>query len=483
MELDVGGFSCPLLEPPAATGRIRRLAEDDRVAAVGENQLEILPPQGLRRPRSSTSHCSRTDPDPVHRPRHAAGVGRDLDRARPVDLRPRHPRSGGEDRPPLGHARARIDLDHPQQRVASGRHRGEPPRPAGCGAGPAAGASAACSPISGPSSSARNPAGGRAGKLAESRDDRQQEPLGAGAGARSAIPVPAAAGGEPGLEPNARIVLPARAGRASRRSTSNESACSSCGPGAGRRMRSAKLLGCRPGAQRLVGAHCRPRALAETPNRSARPPRRAARARPGARTSGSNSRFGAPRRAACLAGCSPAVRRPAAQSCPLIGDRRRLAGAHPCGAGAEPVRTRRRTAPAAGLAACPRETPRQGSVEARNGSRPKNASPGRVGSTAAPSASRRRSESSQTASARTGSAATSSSAGTARERLADRISARTPNASAAPDASPTTCGPPGSGARATGLPSSPSRSSSALVSESRGMRAQAISIGSEHMFV
>ena len=40
-----------------------------------------------------------------------------------------------------------------------------------------------------------------------------------------------------------------------------------------------------------------------------------------------------------------------------------------------------------------------------------------------------------------------------------RIPARTPNASAAPDASPITCGPPGSGARATGRPRSSERRS------------------------
>jgi hypothetical protein len=49
-----------------------------------------------------------------------------------------------------------------------------------------------------------------------------------------------------------------------------------------------------------------------------------------------------------------------------------------------------------------------------------------------------------------------------------------PNASAAPDTSPTTCGPPGSGASATGLPRIPARSPSAATSAKRGMRAHPI---------
>ena len=110
---------------------------------------------------------------------------------------------------------------------------------------------------------------------------------------------------------------------------------------------------------------------------------------------------------------------------------------------------------------------------ARSGSVAKNASPGREGSTAAPIASSRRSDRSQTASARTGSAATRTSAGQRESASASRIPARTPNASAAPDASPRTWGPPGSGASATGLPSSSRCSPRALRSESRGMRAQA----------
>ena len=144
---------------------------------------------------------------------------------------------------------------------------------------------------------------------------------------------------------------------------------------------------------------------------------------------------------------------------------RRAPGAHPRRrrVGAEPVRARRRAAPAAPSARRARASTASGRPQsARSGSAAKNASPGREGSTAAPIASSARSDRSQAASARTGSGGTRTSAGQRESASPSRIPARTPNASAAPDASPITCGPPGSGASATGLPSSSRRSPSAL---------------------
>ena len=87
---------------------------------------------------------------------------------------------------------------------------------------------------------------------------------------------------------------------------------------------------------------------------------------------------------------------------------------------------------------------------ARSPSRPKNASPGRRDSTAAPIPSSVASEPSHASSARCGSAGTSASVGQRPSASPSRIPATTPNASAAPDASPITCTPPGSGAIATG---------------------------------
>ena len=59
MELDVAHLG-PLLEPAAALRRLRQLAEDDQVAAAGEDHLEVVPAQGFGvHQRSSTSHSSR----------------------------------------------------------------------------------------------------------------------------------------------------------------------------------------------------------------------------------------------------------------------------------------------------------------------------------------------------------------------------------------------------------------------------------------
>ena len=83
---------------------------------------------------------------------------------------------------------------------------------------------------------------------------------------------------------------------------------------------------------------------------------------------------------------------------------------------------------------------------------------------------------SQASSARSGSGSTNASEGQRESASPSPIPARRPNASAAPEVCPMTCGPPGSGASATALPSSSRRSLSRVRSEKRGMRAQAIAI-------
>ena len=90
--------SRPLLEPSPAPGRLGRLAEDDDVAAIGQDQLEIPSLQGLRASTSDPRPATPRAPSRPRSPPRSAGrrlAGTNLDRARPIDLRPSHSCSTG----------------------------------------------------------------------------------------------------------------------------------------------------------------------------------------------------------------------------------------------------------------------------------------------------------------------------------------------------------------------------------------------------
>ena len=288
------------------------------------------------------------------------------------------------------------------------------------------------------------------------------------------------------------MLRPARAGLASSRSTNSRSARSSCCPEAASRQPQA-LDRSHAASRGRSGRRRRGRAAAPAApaRRSGRPP-----PRPAARASSPRVRDPEPPQGVdAEASCAPllrfapgrsreAIKRPEARrrqaaepsALPLDDDRGGRRARILDAAAWAASRRRPGSQPGAGAERSPRpgEDRLGRAAEPRSGSVAKNASPGRPGSTAAPIDSRRRSDCSQR---RLGAHRVGRRRGSdralARAPRPSRMPARTPSASAGPDASPTTCGPPGSGARATGRPSSSRRSPSALISESRGMRAQA----------
>ena len=152
------------------------------------------------------------------------------------------------------------------------------------------------------------------------------------------------------------------------------------------------------------------------------------------------------------------------QRSPAVSDRARDAaataanrdGATPNRAG---TRSARRTAPSTpSIPPCNRSNPRAS----------KHTSPGRSGSTAAPTDSNRTSSISQPSATPAGSGGTRVRRGHRASASPSRMPGWIPNASAASETSPTCCVPPGSGASAVGAWSSSPRSPTAVVSAKRG---------------
>ena len=498
VELDVARAHarCSNQRPP-------RLAEDDHVAAVGEHQLEVAAAQRLGGP-----------PAVLDQPLLAHRLDRDAGRP-PAARRPRRrraPATGGAverevtaaaftassgngvsiarrsgTREPGSTSSTRSTASRPA--AARAWRTASASRPRRCARLVAPGASAARRPAS-PSSSAAQREAATAGRgerrRASGASASSSRSRSAVALRRSAPRPPAAAAGEPRLEPQRREAS-ARGGagwRAGARSAARARARAAGRrrPRAARAPRRSSLAG--PArAQRLLAAARQPQraqpglaeAVGDRVARAARPARRASARRaapacprrltPGplvAQPVAKERRLGSAARNLRAARSGDDHRRAAGAS-----ERRRQAqrrvGPAPSRARLRPRRRRARSSARSGRPTAPRRP-----------SRPKKASPGRRGLDRRADPLERRAATPPTPPRRAaGRAGPAPARGSAPSASPSRIPARTPNASAAPDASPITCAPPGSGASATGRASISRRPASAARSSKRGMRAQA----------
>ena len=369
MQLDVHR-SAPAARTSAAPSGGSRKTTRLRPSARTTSKYVLCRGFGVHQ-RSSTSHSSRTASTATPATdRGAPSAPRlDLDRPRPVDLRP----SSTSRSEPNGARIARRSGTREPGSTSSTRRTASRPaaartwrtasvsRPRRSSAGRAR----ERPPARRPRARARAPAGRARRPGREARRAAGRAPAAAARSSALALrsddlAAPAAAGGEPGLEPQpADRPRRARPGWASSRSTSSPSACSSCWPEAasGSPSRHSISLARAARAQRLVGAAGEPQRpqpeLAEAVGDRRRPA--APRARPGCGPRAARACRGTPPPPLRVRGRRRRARSAAASLHRQVADgrfassraatgsethRRRPAGAHPHrrGAGAEPVR-------------------------------------------------------------------------------------------------------------------------------------------------